>query len=164
MYAVIAAGGKQHRVTEGETLKLEKIEAATGESIQFDNVLMIADGENFTIGAPTVSGAAVKAEVISHGRADKVKITAIEASGAKAAAKPKKAAKKATSEGDDLTRISGVGPVLVGKLNAMGITTFAQVAAFTPEDVARVDEELNFKGRIDRDNWIEQAKQFMQEG
>ncbi len=58
---------------------------------------------------------------------------------------------------DDLKKISGVGPVLEGKLNALGITTFAQVAAFTAEDIAKVDDALNFKGRIERDNWLEQA-------
>jgi len=71
MYAVIKTGGKQHRVSEGETLKIEKIEVATGDSVQFDEVLMVASGDEFSIGTPVVSGAAVKAEVISHGRAEK---------------------------------------------------------------------------------------------
>jgi len=74
MYAVIASGGKQHRVIEGETLKLEKIEVATGESLDFDQVLMVVDGDDVKIGAPVVEGAKVTAEVVSHGRADKVKI------------------------------------------------------------------------------------------
>jgi large subunit ribosomal protein L21 len=74
MYAVIKSGGKQHRVIEGETLKLEKIEAATGETITFDEVLMVANGDVITIGTPVVAGAVVSAEVISHGRADKVRI------------------------------------------------------------------------------------------
>lgn len=59
---------------------------------------------------------------------------------------------------DDLKKISGVGPVLEKKLNALGITTYAQVAAFTPEDITRVDDALSFKGRIDRDDWLSQAK------
>jgi large subunit ribosomal protein L21 len=74
MYAVIVSGGKQHRVVEGETLKLEKIEVATGDSIDFDKVLMVADGDDIKIGAPIVEGAKVTAEVIAHGRAAKVKI------------------------------------------------------------------------------------------
>lgn len=73
-YAVIKSGGKQHRVTEGEVLRLEKIEAATGETIQFDEVLLVADGETVTIGTPVVEGASVSAEVVSHGRADKIRI------------------------------------------------------------------------------------------
>ena len=74
MYAVIKSGGKQHRVTEGETLKLEKIEAATGDTIQFEEVLLVADGDTITIGTPVVEGTAVSAEVLSHGRGDKVRI------------------------------------------------------------------------------------------
>ncbi|WP_317933079.1 50S ribosomal protein L21 [Halioxenophilus sp. WMMB6] len=74
MYAVIASGGKQHRVTEGEVLRLEKIEVGAGESIDFDKVLLVANGDDVKIGAPLVDGAKVTAEVVSHGRADKVKI------------------------------------------------------------------------------------------
>jgi predicted flap endonuclease-1-like 5' DNA nuclease len=59
---------------------------------------------------------------------------------------------------DKLTDINGIGPVIEGKLNGMDITTFAQIAAFTAEDVERIDGELNFKGRIDREDWIAQAK------
>ena len=73
----------------------------------------------------------------------------------------KKAAAPATAEPDDLKRISGVGPVIVGKLEAMGITTFQQIADFTPEEIVRVDDELNFKGRIERDEWVKQAKEFL---
>ncbi|TXS89858.1 50S ribosomal protein L21 [Parahaliea maris] len=73
MYAVIESGGKQHRVVEGETLKLEKLEVATGESVEFDRVLMIG-GEDVKIGTPVVAGGKVTAEVVSHGRHDKVKI------------------------------------------------------------------------------------------
>ncbi|NNC54131.1 MAG: 50S ribosomal protein L21, partial [Pseudomonadales bacterium] len=68
----------------------------------------------------------------------------------------------APAGGDDLSRISGVGPVIVEKLAEQGITTFAQIAAFTADDVAAMDEKLNFKGRIERDNWIEQARKLMQ--
>ncbi|MBU3070667.1 50S ribosomal protein L21 [Aestuariicella sp. G3-2] len=74
MYAVFKSGGKQHRVVEGETLKLEKIEVATGETIDFDEVLLVANGEDIKIGAPVVDGAKVTAEVVSHGRGEKVKI------------------------------------------------------------------------------------------
>lgn len=66
-------------------------------------------------------------------------------------------------EKDDLKKLAGVGPVLETKLNALGITTFAQIAAFTAEDIAKVDEALNFKGRIERDNWLEQAAAFAAE-
>ncbi|SFM60751.1 50S ribosomal protein L21 [Marinobacter zhejiangensis] len=74
MYAVIVSGGKQHRVKEGETLKLEKLEVETGGNVEFDRVLLIADGDNIQVGAPVVDGAKVTAEVVSHGRHDKVQI------------------------------------------------------------------------------------------
>ena len=60
MYAVIKSGGKQHRVQEGEYLRLEKLEVATGESVDFDEVLMVADGDNIKIGTPLVEGGKVK--------------------------------------------------------------------------------------------------------
>lgn len=63
--------------------------------------------------------------------------------------------------GDDLTQLSGVGQVLAGKLNKAGVTTFAQIAAWTDEDIARIDEELNVKGRIQRDDWVGQAKKLI---
>ena len=74
MYAVIEAGGKQHRVVEGETLKLEKIEVATGETVEFDKVLMIGGGDDVKIGTPVVAGAKVTAEVVTQGRHKKIKI------------------------------------------------------------------------------------------
>ena len=75
----------------------------------------------------------------------------------KKAAKPKT---KAAEGADDLTKISGVGPVIVKKLHDLGVTTFAQIAAWTQEDVAAMDEKLNFKGRIDRDEWLKQAAEL----
>ncbi|MBY5993030.1 50S ribosomal protein L21 [Ferrimonas balearica] len=74
MYAVFQSGGKQHRVAEGQTLRLEKLDVETGATIEFDQVLLIADGEEIKVGAPLVDGGKVVAEVVSHGRADKVKI------------------------------------------------------------------------------------------
>ena len=74
MYAVIESGGKQHRVVEGETLKLEKIEVAPGETIEFDKVLMVGEGEGVNIGTPYVAGGKVTAEVVAQGRHKKVKI------------------------------------------------------------------------------------------
>jgi large subunit ribosomal protein L21 len=61
-------------VVEGEILKLEKLEAATGEQVSFDKVLMVGEGESVKIGAPYVAGSKVTAEVVAQGRADKVRI------------------------------------------------------------------------------------------
>lgn len=203
-YAVIAAGGKQHRVQEGEVLRVEKIEEAPGAQLDIHDVLMIGGAGSTLIGQPKVDGAKVTAEVLSHGRADKVqiikfrrrkhhmkrqghrqwftelKITGIVASGAaapKAESKPaakkpaapkkapaKKSAPAADGAKDAIIDISGIGPVIVDKLEAMGITRFEQIASWTAEDVERIDAELNFRGRIEREKWIEQAKEFMAKG
>ena len=74
MYAVIESGGKQHRVEPGEVLRLEKLDASEGETVNFDKVMMIGEGENIQIGTPFVDGGAVTAEVVSHGRGDKITI------------------------------------------------------------------------------------------
>ena len=74
MYAVIKTGGKQYRVTPGEKLKVEKLAGEVGSDLVIDQVLMVADGDNVTIGAPMVAGATGKATVVAHGRHDKVMI------------------------------------------------------------------------------------------
>ena len=74
MYAVIESGGKQHRVVEGEVLNVELLEAAAGEKIDFSEVLMVGNGADVKIGAPFVAGGKVSAEVVSHGRGDKIRI------------------------------------------------------------------------------------------
>ncbi len=141
MYAVIKAGGKQHRVVEGETLKVEKIEVATGDTIQFDEVLLVAAGDDINIGTPYVSGAAVKAEIIAHGRGEKVriikfrrrkhsmtrqghrqwfteiKITEILAAGAKAAPAEKAATKP---KADYKTKAAATGEDEPGKISGVG--------------------------------------------
>ena len=74
MYAVIQTGGKQYRVVQGSTLKVEKIEAEEGASVELDKVLMVADGDDVKVGAPYVDGGNVTATVKSHGRGKKVNI------------------------------------------------------------------------------------------
>jgi large subunit ribosomal protein L21 len=74
MYAVIKTGGKQYRVEQGDLLKVEKIEVAPGETLSFDEVLLVADGDNVKVGQPLLDGAKVTAEVVSQGRHDKIKI------------------------------------------------------------------------------------------
>ncbi len=67
---------------------------------------------------------------------------------------------EAASGGDDLKKLSGLGPAIEKKLNAAGVSTYAQIASMTADDVARVEEEAGLKGRFERDNWIEQAKEL----
>ena len=258
MFAVMKTGGKQYRVAEGDVLRVEKLAAEAGETIQFNDVLMLG-GDTVTVGSPTVAGAAVQADVIDQIKGEKLihfvkrrrkhsskrtkghrqqltllRVTSILASGgdnsgvkaaigagsvaagaaaaavksdAKAkpagksaapkaeapAAETKKAApKKAaapkadkaelkedpSAEGtrpanllteardgqpDDLKKISGVGPKLEGLLHENGVFHFDQIMAWGPDEIAYMDDKLSFKGRIERDNWIEQAKQFAAE-
>jgi len=74
MYAVISTGGKQYRVSEGQTLKVEKLPVAEGDTVAFDQVLMVGEGDNVTVGAPYIAGGKVTATVKSQGRGDKIKI------------------------------------------------------------------------------------------
>ena len=71
-YAVIQTGGKQYKVAEGDTLKVEKLTSEIGKSVNIDSVLSVIDGDKVTIGTPIVKGASVDATVVSHGRGDKV--------------------------------------------------------------------------------------------
>ena len=74
MYAVIKSGGKQYKVEKGDKLKVEKLATEEGGKVEIKEVLMIADGDNVTVGKPFVDGAKVTAKVESHGRGPKVKI------------------------------------------------------------------------------------------
>ncbi|MEM6662742.1 MAG: 50S ribosomal protein L21 [Pseudomonadota bacterium] len=241
MFAVIKTGGKQYKVASGDVLVVEKLAAEAGETVQFNDVLMLG-GDNPAVGDPMVDGAAVQAEVVGQGRGKKIysfkkrrrkhgsqrlkghrqylttlKVTDILSSGADktgvktalgaassgamaaaaASAEPSKAVKdaepaekkptktkeaaekkpveadepaaavegvkpgnlldEAQGEPDDLTQISGVGPKLLTKLNENGVYHFWQIAAWGPEEISWMDDKLSFKGRIDRDGWIEQA-------
>ncbi len=191
MFAVLKTGGKQYKVASGDVLRVEKLAATAGETVQFDEILMVGS----TVGTPFVDGAAVKAEVIDQIKGEKVihfvkrrrkhsskrtkghrqqltllRVTEILESGASAApakaaaaapaAKAPKASKAAKADGDDLKKLSGVGPALEKKLLAAGVTTFAQIANWTEEDIAAMDEQLSFKGRIQREGWVEQAKEL----
>jgi len=74
MYAVMVTGGKQYKVREGERLKVEKMEVATGGSLTFDRVLLVGKDDDIKIGTPVVEGAKVTAEVVSQGRHKKIRI------------------------------------------------------------------------------------------
>ena len=74
MYAVIATGGKQYRVTRGETLRVEKLAGEEGSIVELDMVLMVADGDKVSVGTPALDKALVTAKIKSHGRGDKIEI------------------------------------------------------------------------------------------
>jgi len=201
MYAVVKTGGKQYRVSENDTLKVERLTGAAGDIVTLPDVLMLGDGKTVTVGEPNVAGAAVAAEIVEQARDKKIivfkkrrrqnyrrkhghrqhytllKITEILTDGAKpskkaAAKKPAKkkepeakaeapvAAKADSAAADDLKKLSGVGPVLEKKLIEAGVTSFAQIAAWGPAEIEEFDEKLSFKGRIEREGWVEQAKKL----
>ncbi|MEJ6388571.1 50S ribosomal protein L21 [Gymnodinialimonas ulvae] len=247
MFAVMKTGGKQYKVQAGDKLRVEKLAAEAGETVQFNEILMLG-GDSATVGAPLVEGAAVQATIVDQVKGEKlihfvkrrrkhsskrkkghrqqltlIEITEVLAKGgdktgvkaaigagsvagvavAAAAAKPAKAAKKAAapkaeapkaekpkskkaeaapeaaaSEGtrpanlltearggqpDDLKKISGVGPKLEGLLHENGVFHFDQIMEWGASEIAFMDDKLSFKGRIERDNWIEQAKTFAAE-
>lgn len=72
MYAVIAAGGKQYKVEEGDVLRIEKVNGNVGDPVTFDKVLLVADGEALTIGQPVVANASVTARIIEQDKAKKI--------------------------------------------------------------------------------------------
>ena len=220
MFAVLKTGGKQYRVQAGDVLRVEKLAAAAGDKVQFNDILMVGA----TVGTPLVEGAGVQAEVIDQIKGEKtitfhkrrrkhsskrtrghrqqltlLRVTDIlekgaDASGVMAAigagsvsasavaaaapakaksakaekpAKAEKAAEKtaeaapaAEAGADDLKKLSGVGPALEKKLHAAGVTSFAQIAGWTEADIAEFDEKLSFKGRIEREGWVDQAKEL----
>jgi len=223
MFAVLKTGGKQYRVEAGDVLRVERLAADAGDTVQFNEVLVVG-GDTTVIGAPLVADAAVQAHVIDQIKGDKVihfvkrrrkhssqrtkghrqKLTLVRvtdilpsgagATGVKAAigsgsAEARKAAPAATAKAappaepkapqgtapanllsaareggpDDLKRISGVGPKLESLLHASGVFHFDQVAAWTAEEIAYMDDKLSFKGRIERDGWIEQAAKLAAE-
>ncbi len=74
MYAVIATGGKQYKVTKGETLRVEKLDGEEGSTVKLDKVLMVADGDKVSVGTPMLDKASVTAKIMAQGRGDKVEI------------------------------------------------------------------------------------------
>ena len=74
MYAIIRTGSKQYQVAAGDTLKVEKLQGKVGDTIELSDVLLVADGDNVTVGQPLVDGAKVTATIVEHGRAKKILI------------------------------------------------------------------------------------------
>ena len=74
MFAIIETGGKQYKVNEGDIIFVEKLEASEGDTVVFDRVMALSTGENFVVGAPTVEGAKVEANVVKNGKGKKIYI------------------------------------------------------------------------------------------
>ena len=244
-FAVIRTGGKQYKVAANDIVKIEKVDGEAGDVVTFDQVLMVGEGGDVTVGAPLVEGALVAGHMLGTKKQrtviilkkqrrqhydrrnghrqllSSVRITEILTGGKKPTTKPdealkarlaaksaaaesvtetkakakakvapaakpaktaakaegkaaadesktpaKKAAAKPKSEKaaefvDDLKLIGGVGPALEKKLNEAGITSLKQIAAWKKADVAEFDDKLTFHGRIEREDWVGQAKDLV---
>jgi large subunit ribosomal protein L21 len=151
--------GSQRKKGHRQQLTLVRIAEILEKGADKSGVMAAVSGAGITTvtgakGAPTSKKAAAAAA-----RASTPKTDAPKAAKPKAAPKAK-AAPAAAAGSDDLKTLSGVGPALEKKLHAAGVTSFAQIAAWTPEDVAAMDEKLSFKGRIEREGWIAQASEL----
>jgi len=186
MYAIVEIAGQQFKVAKDQKVYVHRLQGEEGSKVTFDNVLLLGDGSNITVGAPAIDGAAVEAKVIKHLKGDKVivfkkkrrkgykkknghrqslteiVIESILSSGAKKETKkevaaPKKAApKKSEAKADDLKKVEGIGPKISETLIAAGISTFAELAK---TDAAKISEIIaDVRGNHVTDTWPEQAK------
>ena len=176
------------KVIEGERTRVQGYEgvciARSGGGIHESfTVRKISYGEGVERVFPVYSPLIDSIDVIRKGKVRRAKLYYLRGRRGKSArikektdfnrvAKGKKKASVATAfkgftrpkgDADDLTKISGVGEVLVGKLNKLGITQFEQISAWSDDDIAKVDDALSFKGRIEREDWISQASKLMAE-
>ena len=102
-HAIIVTGGKQYRVAEGDVVFIEKLDVAAGDSVKFDQVLAVIDGENAVFGAPVIEGATVTANVVKNGKSAKVRVYKM---------KPKKGYRRTQGHRQPYTK------VLIGTINA----------------------------------------------
>ncbi|MBT8115167.1 MAG: 30S ribosomal protein S2 [Arenicella sp.] len=135
-----------------------EVDSSTEEPVAKAMPMAAAATETPPVVAPEVAVEENAEAVADETEADAVQPDVAEAKDTAAEDAAASEDQQAVAAVDDLTEINGIGPVIAGKLTAQGITSFKQIADFTPEDVARIDGELNFKGRIEREDWIAQAK------
>ena len=197
MYAIVEIAGQQFKVAKDQKVFVHRLAGEEGDVVKFDNVLLTADGENVTVGAPAIEGAQVGAKISRHLKGDKVivfkkkrrkgyrvknghrqylteiVIESITASGAKPAkkasakkaapavkAEPKKAApKKASSKGDDLKKIEGIGPKAAEALTNAGIDTFAKLAKADPANIKEVLTTASSRlAHLEPGSWPQQSQ------
>jgi small subunit ribosomal protein S2 len=133
----------------------ELLEEPTAEDTAAKLEAAIAEASAAPVAAPAVDPAPAPAAESQAAPAEKKVVK-------KKVAKKKVTVKKevSTDAGDKLTEINGIGPVIEGKLHGLGINSFAQIAELSAERISEIDEQLNFKGRIDREEWVAQAKKL----
>ncbi len=188
MYAIVEIAGQQFKVAKDQKVFVHRLAGEEGDNITFDNVLLTADGDNITIGAPAIEGAQVGAKISRHLKGDKVivfkkkrrkgyrvknghrqhlteivieNITASGAKPAKKTATPKKAdaPKKAASKGDDLKKIEGIGPKASEALVNAGIDTFAKLAKAEPANIKEILTAASSRlSHLEPGSWPQQSQ------
>ncbi|PVW17396.1 50S ribosomal protein L21 [Marixanthomonas spongiae] len=188
MYAIVEIAGQQFKVAKDQKVFVNRLATEEGKKVDFDNVLLIGDGDNVTVGAPAIDGALVGAKVLRHLKGDKVivfkkkrrkgyrvknghrqalseiVIESIASSGAKKTSsakkeETKKAAPKKSTKADDLKKIEGVGPKAMEAMVNAGIDTFAKVAKAKPEKLTEILTEASSRlAHLVTDTWPQQAQ------
>jgi large subunit ribosomal protein L21 len=191
MFAVIKTGGKQYTVAANDLIRVEKMPHEAGARVALTDVLMVIKDGKAEVGAPTVAGATVVADVLDQIRGDKViafkkrrrqnsrhkrghrqhvtllRISHIVTGGAAPDLTPQNleelraASRPKRVDSRNLSLISGIGDVLEDKLRDAGIRKWEQIARWSETDVAYWDKKLELQGRITRDEWIAQAKELL---
>ena len=191
MYAIVDIAGKQFKVTQDQLVYAPKLEGEEGASVEFDRVLLLDNDGKVEVGAPVLSGVKVSAKILGHVKGDKVivfkkkrrkgfrkknghrqeftqiQIGEIVSGGSTKKASAKKTeTKKASSkkeEGDDLTKISGIGPVYAKELGKLGYDSFKQIAELTDDQITEIADKVDgiSEESIKNEEWIKQAKDLM---
>ncbi|MBU3011001.1 50S ribosomal protein L21 [Polaribacter vadi] len=182
MYAIVEIAGQQFKVAKDQKVYVHRLQGEEGSKVTFDNVLLLDDAGNVTLGAPAIEGASVTAQILSHLKGDKVivfkkkrrkgyrkknghrqylseiQIESIAATGAKKAVK-KAAPKKATkAKADDLKKIEGAGPKAAEALVNAGLDTFAKVAKADPAKLSEILTEASSRlSHLVTTTWPKQA-------
>ena len=183
MYAIVEIAGQQFKVEKDQKVFVHRLGTEEGKNVSFDNVLLVDNSGDITVGAPAINGASVEAKVLKHLKGDKVivfkkkrrkgyrvknghrqalteiQIENIITSGAKKTTAKKaepKATAKSTKKGDDLKKIEGIGPKIAETLVAAGIVTFADLAKAEPANISEIIAGV--RGNHVTDTWPKQAE------
>ena len=181
MYAIVEMAGQQFKVAKDQKVFVHRLDSNEGDTVIFDNVLLIDDNGAITIGAPAIDGASVQAKVLRHLKGDKVIIfkkkrrkgykvknghrqsfteilvEEILASGGKKAEKKEKSAKK--SKGDDLKIVEGIGPKAAEALVNAGVDTFEKLSKKSAEEIKNILVSASSTlAHLDPTTWAKQAE------
>lgn len=189
MFAVVRTGGKQYRVAAGDKIVVEKMAGNAGDTVSLSDVLLAGDGgeikptAGLSVSAEIIAQAKADKIIVfkkkrrhnyrrKNGHRQQhtiLKILSVGAETAKPATKAAKAPKTEAApaavtealDASNLSLISGVGPTIEKKLRAAGVASWNDIAAWSDEDIARLDTELKLGGRATKEEWVAQAKELL---